>query len=135
MTDDTTQSAPSAPAPAVPSDPAAYAAPSDPGDPSAAASAAAPPEPVDTPEETFALVRRFARLFLRDLPREILSSGSYAARPDDRFAGEVIRVPDGTYRIEGDDWLFKFKGCGFVEARRAAPPNFGGKKVIAVPNG
>lgn len=70
------------------------------------------------------------RNFMGALPT---TSAQYEAKEDDRFASMEADVPDGEYRLEGADWIFKIEGKKLVQANRAAPPDYGGPDVIMVP--
>jgi hypothetical protein len=79
-----------------------------------------------------AAVRRAWGAFARAIPGPIHSSGHWA-KPED-LPADRVDVPNGIYRVSGADWILRFQGGVFVEAFRAAPPDFGGPDVVAVPS-
>lgn len=77
-------------------------------------------------------IRRIVGTFSRDVPQKARMQGHYKAREDDRLADEEVDAPNGRYRVTGSDWIITIKNKRFTIAQRAAPPDFGGKGVIAV---
>lgn len=84
-----------------------------------------------TVDDTTKALRAFNRAFCASVP-EKGRSGHYKAEDGDRFDGSTYGDADGSYRVVGSDWIFKFKAGVFVEATMARPPKFGGKNVTAV---
>lgn len=115
------------PAPVSSTSASATALPPD-EDETVAATASSPP---GHPE-----LRRFAEAFWRAHPNGLGAGQAYAAAAGDLFDGKIYEIPNGTYRLVGDDWLFTFRRGRFVSANKATAQNaFGGAKVIAVANG
>lgn len=78
-------------------------------------------------------IRRAWAAFAHNIPAAALSAGHFkpegAATSSTAFSD--TKVPNGTYRVEGADWLLTFKGGAFVEAHHA--PKHVDIKAISVP--
>lgn len=89
--------------------------------------------------ERNAAVLAFDRAFRLKLPihagsdQSAFRYGSYVQVEGDEYDGKPYGIPDGTYRVQGSDWLFRFEGGGFVEANLATAANeWGGKDAISI---
>lgn len=92
------------------------------------------PVKVLTPEAEGEL-RSFSTRFAAALPPNSHASGHYTAIEGDRYGEYRFAAPNGSYRVVGADWVLVIRKNKFVSAHRAVPPSFGGKDVVAVPNG
>jgi hypothetical protein len=82
-----------------------------------------------------ATMRELFRDFAGRLPEGVAGARTYTPAPGDRFADRRLRVPDGTYRVTGSDWLIVIKGETFLGAELATRENdWGGADVVQVPS-
>lgn len=98
----------------------------------------APAEPWHAP------LRAFHRALMANLPDGAIArvtdkaTGLTAIAPRE-YAGDAhadmppIEVPNGRYRVSGSDWVMEFRAGRLVKLVPVAPPQFGGRGVIAVP--
>jgi hypothetical protein len=71
----------------------------------------------------------FARAFMRNIPSDAAAAGQWPAPKMNDLLERKTGIPDGTYRVLGWDWVFRFSGGRLVEAKRAVPPDYGGPDV------
>lgn len=90
--------------------------------------------PAAEPDEVTKTIRQVNTDFCREVPQE-LRNGGEVEEGHARFGGRY-KVPDGTYRIEGSEWLYTFAGQRLKGVGIASAANkWGGESVKSVPNG
>lgn len=78
-------------------------------------------------EERDKIVRLLTRRFSSAIPAAAASSGVYQF-PE---GGPEYAIADGTYRVDGADWVLLFKGGCLLEAQRAGPQSAGDAIVVS----
>jgi hypothetical protein len=74
------------------------------------------------PEEVDKAVTRMSETFAANVPQEAIQSGHYELPENDSVRRlKSDKIPDGSYRVSGHDWILDFADGHLVGVTRATP--------------